>query len=118
MLPAVIVDMLGIVIAAVAVVVLSVIQFFSNFLAGFISLLVGILVVGKKHAWYTHTYIHNTYVHTYRVRKKNVYEVCPENSRIYPVKIFSSYLEAIQPCRLQSTPLYSVCTAASVSSIF
>jgi hypothetical protein len=32
--------------------------------------------------------------------------------------IFQSYLEAIQPCRLQSTPLYSVCTAASVSSMF
>jgi len=32
--------------------------------------------------------------------------------------MFPSYLEAIQPCRLQSTPLYSVCTAASVSSIF
>ena len=46
------------------------------------------------------------------------YEVCPENSRTYRVKIFHSYLEAIQPCRLQSTPLYSVCTAASVSSMF
>jgi len=58
MLPAVIVDMLGIVIVAVAVVVFSVILFFSSFLAGFILLLVGILAVGKKHAWYTHTYIH------------------------------------------------------------
>ena len=48
----------------------------------------------------------------------HVYEVCPENSRIYRVKRFQSYLEAIQPCRLQSTPLYSVCTAASVSSMF
>ena len=38
------------------------------------------------------------------------YEVCPEYSRIYRVKIFQSYLEAIQPCRLQSSPLYSVCT--------
>ena len=46
------------------------------------------------------------------------YEVRPENSRIYRVKIFPSYLEAIQPCRLQSTPLYSVCTAASFSSMF
>jgi len=46
------------------------------------------------------------------------YEVCPENSRIYRLKIFQFYLEAIQPCRLQSTPLYSVCTAAKVSSIF
>ena len=47
-----------------------------------------------------------------------IYEVCPENSRIYRVKIFQSYLEAIQPCRLQSTPLYSVCTATSVSAMF
>jgi len=46
------------------------------------------------------------------------YEVCPKNSRIYRVKIFPSYLEATQPCRLQSTPLYSVCTADSVSSMF
>jgi len=45
MLPAVIVDMLGIVIVAVAVVVFSVILFFSSFLAGFILLLVGILAV-------------------------------------------------------------------------
>ena len=36
------------------------------------------------------------------------YEVCPENSRIYCVKIFPSYPEAIQSCRLQSTPLYSM----------
>ena len=49
---------------------------------------------------------------------RSTYEVCPENSRIYRVKIFQSYLEAIQPCQLQSTPLYSVCTAASVSSMF
>ena len=34
-----------------------------------------------------------------------MYEFCPENSQIYRVKIFQSYLEAIQPCRLQSTPL-------------
>ena len=50
--------------------------------------------------------------------RPGIYEVCPENSRIYRVKIFQSYLEAIKPCRLQSTPLYSVCTAASVSSMF
>ena len=55
------------------------------------------------------------YVH---VSHLAVYEVCLENFRIYCVKIFQSYLEAIQPCRLQSTPLYSVCTAASVSSMF
>ena len=42
------------------------------------------------------------------------YEVCPENSRIYRVKIFQSYLEAIQPCGLQSTPLYSARTAFNV----
>ena len=47
-----------------------------------------------------------------------MYEVCPENSRIYRVKIFQSYLEAIQPCRLQSPPLYSERTAASVSTMF
>jgi hypothetical protein len=47
-----------------------------------------------------------------------VYVACPENSRMYRIKIFQSYLEAIQPCRLQSTPLYYVCTAASVSSMF
>ena len=51
-------------------------------------------------------------------RASLIYEVCPENSRIYRLKIFQSYLEVIQPCRLQSTPLYSVCTAASVSSMF
>ena len=45
-----------------------------------------------------------------------IYEVCLENSRIYRVKIFQSYLEAIQPCHLQNTPLYSVCTAASTDS--
>jgi hypothetical protein len=49
---------------------------------------------------------------------KIMYEVCPENSRKYRVKNFQSYLEAIQPCHLQSTPLYSVCTAASISSMF
>jgi len=47
-----------------------------------------------------------------------MYEICPENSRVYRVKNFPSYLEAIQLCRLQSTPLYSVCIAASVSSMF
>jgi hypothetical protein len=47
-----------------------------------------------------------------------VYVACPENFRTYRIKIFQSYLEATQPCRLQSTPLYSVCTAASVSSMF
>ena len=45
-------------------------------------------------------------------------DVCPENSLIYPVKILPSYLETIQPCRLQSTPFYSVRTAAYVSSMF
>jgi hypothetical protein len=47
-----------------------------------------------------------------------VYEVCPESSRIFHIKIFPSFLEAIQPCRPQSTRLYFVCTAASVSATF
>jgi hypothetical protein len=51
-------------------------------------------------------------------RNRSVYVACPENFQMYRIKIFHSYLEAIQPCRLQSTPLYSVCTAASVSSMF
>jgi hypothetical protein len=52
------------------------------------------------------------------VRVQYTYVACPENFRMYRMKIFQSYLEAIQPCRLQSTLLYSVCTAASVSSMF
>jgi hypothetical protein len=35
---------------------------------------------------------------------RNTYVACPENFRMYRIKIFQSYLEAIQPCRLQSTP--------------
>jgi len=45
MLPAVILDMIGIVILAVAVIVISIIMFFSSFLIGLIVLLVGILIV-------------------------------------------------------------------------
>lgn len=45
MLPAVILNMLGIVICAVGVVVISIILFTSSFLAGFVVLLVGTLVV-------------------------------------------------------------------------
>jgi len=59
MLPAVIVDMIGIVLLAVAVLVGSIILFFSNVIAGFIILLVGILFVGKKYVcMYTHTHTH------------------------------------------------------------
>ena len=56
--------------------------------------------------------------HAFPLMPHSMYEVYPENSRIYRIKIFQSYLEAIRSCCLQSTPLYSVCTAASVSSMF
>jgi len=45
MLPAVILDMIGIVILAVAVLGISILLFFSSFLIGFVFLLVGILIV-------------------------------------------------------------------------
>jgi len=58
MLPALIVNMLVIVIVAVALVVVIIILFISNFVIGFVTLLVGTLFVGKKRAWYTHTHTH------------------------------------------------------------
>jgi hypothetical protein len=70
MLPVVIADMIGIVIMAVAVLVLGILLFFSSLLAGLLTLLVGGLLVGKKCACtYTHTHTHtharaqNLYLH-------------------------------------------------------
>jgi hypothetical protein len=53
------------VMVAVAVIITSILLFFSSFLFGFVFLLVGILIVGKKCAcMYTHTQAHtHTYIH-------------------------------------------------------
>jgi hypothetical protein len=64
MLPAVMFDIIGILMVAGAVIYLSTILFPDSLLYGFVFILVGILIVGKKCAcMYTHTYIH-TYICT------------------------------------------------------
>jgi len=85
MLPAVILEMIGIVILAVAVPGISILLFFSSFLIGFVFLLVGILIVGKKRAckytyihthicMYVHTHTHSsTYIHTHTHTRTHAY---------------------------------------------